>query len=482
MERYKMWIGNKWVDAASRKTFRTVNPATEEEIGEVPLAGKEDVDKAVKAAANAFPAWSKLLQGERASLILKLAAVIKERANELIDLEVREHGTPVQMARGFAAACVDQTQYFASISRALMGEVLPQCFPNMLVYLQRVPLGVCGLITPWNVPLMMTVAMVTPALAAGNTVVLKPASVNSMIALKFAQICEQVGFPEGVFNVVTGPGGSVGEALASHPLVDLVRFTGSSETGKQIMTVASPTVKKCVMELGGNNPVIVLDDADVVAAATQHAQRHFGNSAQNCSTPGRYYVHEKVYDQFVEVFAETVKKIVVGDPSDEKTMMGPMANKQQFEKVQHYIQTARDEGGRIVAGGGRPTKAPFDKKGYFLMPTVVADVTHTMTIAKEEIFGPACCILKFSDKDDIVALANDSEYGLCAVVWTKDAMKPLKYVNALHADSVFVNSPRVMASEFPWGGNVKQSGVGKDGSLCGMEELTDLKMVCIAHS
>ncbi len=480
MERKKMWINGRWVDAESGKTFAVLNPATEEEIGQVPLGAKADVDQAVGAAVKAFPVWSKMLQSERAKIVSRIASALRENADELVSLEIREHGTPIQLARGFVAMGADLTEYTASISRSLMGQVLPPALPNTLSYLQRVPVGVCAIITPWNVPLMMMIAMVTPALAAGNTCVLKPASINSLLGVKFAEILDSVGLPPGAANLVTGPGGTVGEALASHPGVDLVRFTGSSETGKAIMSAASRTVKKCVMELGGNNPVIVCEDADVDKAASLQAQRHFGNSAQNCSTPGRYYVHERVYDQFVDRFVGEVKKIVVGDPWDEKTTMGPMANLQQRDKVEYYVRSASEEGARIAIGGHRPTTPPLNK-GYYLMPTVVVDVTHNMTMAREEIFGPAACILRFSSEEEVIALANDTPYGLCAGVWTADAAKSMRFVNELRADSVFVNMPRMMASEFPWGGNVKESGIGKDGSTCGLEEFTDLKLVCLAH-
>jgi acyl-CoA reductase-like NAD-dependent aldehyde dehydrogenase len=243
------------------------------------------------------------------------------------------------------------------------------------------------------------------------------------------------------------------------------------------MRVAAATTKKVIMELGGNNPVIVCEDADVVAAATQQAQRHFGNTAQNCSTPGRYYVHEKLYDRFVDTFAEQVKKIVVGDPADEKTAMGPMANKQQMNKVEYYIESAIKEGARIVCGGKRAAE-----KGYFLQPTVIADVTHDMTIAREEIFGPAAVILKFSSEEEVIRLANDSEYGLVAGIWTKDMAKALRFTEELRVDSVYINMPRTMATEMTWGGNVKESGVGKSGNMCGLEEFTDLKMVCINYA
>jgi len=469
----KLFIGGEWVEAASGKTFPILSPANEEQIGEAALAGPADVDRAVRAAADALDGWSRLTQPERARIIYALGAVIREAADELIELEVREHGTPVKVARGFIAGAAEQVEFFASISRGLTGRVL-DALPQATVYLQRVPIGVCAVITPWNVPLLMMAAMVTPALVTGNTVVLKPASVNSLLGVKFTEAVQQLGLPPGVMNLVTGPGGSVGQALADHPEVDMIRFTGSSETGEEIMRVASRTAKKSVMELGGNNPVIVCEDADVEKAASWQAQRHFGNTSQNCSTPGRYYVHEKVHDRFVEIFVHEVKKIVVGDPRDEQTTMGPMANRQQMERVEGLIASAVDEGARIVVGGRRAAES-----GYFLEPTVVTDVTHGMTIAREEIFGPAAVILKFSSDNEVIDLANDSRYGLVAGIWTKDLAKALRFTQGLRVDSVYINMPRIQVPELPWGGNVKESGVGKDGSMCGLEEFTDLKMVVI---
>ncbi len=476
MQNNKLWIGGEWVYAETDEAFAVCSPSSEEELGTVPSCGEADIDKAVKAAAKAFPAWSQTLQSERSKLVSRIAEAIRENADDLVALEVDEHGTPVQMARSMIAQGAELADYSASIAKALMGQLIP-AIPNTLSYLQRVPMGVCALVVPWNVPFLGMVQMLTPTLAAGNTCVMKPASISSLMALKFMEILDKVGLPAGIVNLVTGSGSSVGKMLVSHPGVDLVRFTGSCETGKSIMSNASATVKKLVLELGGNNPVIVYEDADVDKAVKSHAIRHFGNTAQNCSTPGRYYIHENVYDEFVDKFVSEVKKISVGDPWNEKTMMGPMASKQQREKVQYFIRSAEEEGARIAVGGAEP---PLDK-GYYLAPTVVVDATHDMTIAKEEVFGPAACILKFSSDDDVISLANDTPYGLCAVVWTRDVAKGIRVVDKLRAGSVYLNMPRTMANELPWGGSVKESGIGKADSMCGLEELTDLKLICIGY-
>ncbi len=476
MDSRKMWIGGKWVAAESGQTFAVLNPSTEEELGRAPLGGEADIDKAVKAATAAFPVWSKMMPAERAKILERFADALRADADALVPLEVNEHGTPKKMASGTIEMAATLAEYTASISRAVMGQVIP-AVPNALSYLQRVPLGVCACIVPWNGVYHMMTDLVAPTLAAGNTCVIKPASINSLSSLRFAEALEKAGFPAGTVNMVTGPGGSIGRALATHPGIDVVRFTGSSETGKSIMRDASSTVKKLIMELGGKNPVIIFEDADVEKAAKAHALRYFVNTAQNCSTPGVFFVHEKVHDKFVEIFLSEVKKIVVGDPWDEKTTMGPMANKQQMEKVENLIQSAEKEGARIILGGKRPA-APLNK-GYFLMPTVIVDVTHNMTIAREEIFGPAACIQKFSSQDDVIGMANDTPYGLCAVVWTGNMERGLKCLNELRAGNVYLNMPRTVAHELPWGGNVKESGLGKAGSMCGLEELTDLKQFCL---
>jgi acyl-CoA reductase-like NAD-dependent aldehyde dehydrogenase len=318
-------------------------------------------------------------------------------------------------------------------------------------------------------------------IAVGNTCVIKPPSINSMTVLKLAEIITKAGLPDGVFNVVTGPGGgsgselSVGEALASHPGIDFIGFTGSSETGKEVLRHASSTVKKCVMELGGNNPVVIMPDADLDAAVKVLGFRQFNNCGQHCSGPGRYYVHEKVYAPFLEKLAAFAKSVKVGDPADRSTFMGPVVSKSHQEKVEHYISGALREGATLYY---QTEKTAFHKNGYFVMPTIVSDVRHEMTIAKEEVFGPVAVIIRYTDSDDILALANDSPYGLCAHLWSSDIRKLLALSENLRVGNIFINC-QTLTNEQSWGTSVKESGLGKEGGLLGLSEFTEFKMVTI---
>jgi acyl-CoA reductase-like NAD-dependent aldehyde dehydrogenase len=476
MQTHKMYIGGQWVDANSGKTFATLNPSTGEEIGLVPLADETDVDKAVKAARAAFRVWSKMAQAERSKILVKIAGAIRANAEELAKMEGLEHGTPFKDAFGVAMGAADKFEYCAGTAPTLMGEHIP-VKDGTLSYLQREPAGVVAFIIPWNLPTIMTAVKLAPALAVGNTCVLKPPSINSMIGLKFAEIFSKIDMPAGVINIITGPGGSVGSALATHPDVDMIGFTGSSETGKQILADASKTCKKCVMELGGNNPVIIMEDADLDASLKVLGWRQFNNSGQHCSGPGRYYVHEKVYDAFIEKYIAYAKTVVVGNPIDKSIVMGPVVSKDHQRKVEGYIKKGIEEGARMVFGMEKPEEL---NKGFFVMPTILVDVTHNMTVAREEIFGPVAVILKYTDKDDIVALANDSPYGLCAHVWTKNVAKGMKLINDLHVGAVFINC-QMLTNEMLWGTSVKESGIGKEGGITGMAEFTDLKLVCINY-
>ena len=476
MQECKMLIGDKWVDAGSGETFTTINPTTCENLASVPLAGDADVDKAVKAARAAFPAWSKLKLSERGAILKRVAAVVRENAHELAMCDVEEHGTPYKDAFGIVMGAADKFEYNASIAQALMGTHIPM-ENGKLSYFKREPFGVAALIIPWNLPVIMMAVKASAVLAAGNTCVIKPPSINSRTILKFAEIIMKAGLPAGVINVVTGPGGSVGKALCTHPDVDIIGFTGSSETGKDVLGYAAGTVKKCVVELGGNNPVLIMEDADLDAAIKVLGFRQFNNSGQHCSGPGRYYVHEKVYDAFLQKLAAFAGSIKVGNPADKDTFMGPVASPSHQAKVEGYIKSALAEGATLYYA---QEKNDIHKKGCFVMPTIISDAKHDMIAAREEVFGPVAIIIKYTDSDDLVALANDSPYGLCVHLWSNNVKNGLRIIDDLRAGAIFINC-QTLSNEQSWGTSVKESGLGKEGGLVGLAEFTELKMVTIDY-
>jgi acyl-CoA reductase-like NAD-dependent aldehyde dehydrogenase len=470
-----MWIGGNWVDAESGKTYPVFNPATEEEIAQVPLGDKTDVDKAVAAARAAFPLWSEKPQAERSQIAMKIAALIRENAKELGRIDTLDHGTPTLRAATKAAGTAEWFEWAAYNARSLMGNTVPSG-PNELAYLRREPIGVVALITPWNLPLLMIVQKLAPALTLGNTCIIKPSSIDSLSALKLAELLDTLGLPPGTVNVITGPGGTVGEALASHRGVDMIAFTGSCETGKAIMALASRNVKRLQLELGGKNPVIILDDADVSAAVSAMMVFQFANSGQICAAPGRFFVHEKVYDEFLEKVTAVAKKMVVGAPTDEKTQMGPLVSAEHRDKVEGYIKSGIEEGAKLILGGKRPVTPPMDK-GYYVMPAIFTDVSPTMRIAREEIFGPVVCIMeKFNSDDKVIEMANDTTFGLTSYVWTRDNARAMRFAHKIAAGTVVLNNAGSGGAELPWGG-YKESGIGKEGSLYGLYEYTNLKRI-----
>jgi acyl-CoA reductase-like NAD-dependent aldehyde dehydrogenase len=475
MSQQKMWIGGKWVDAESGKTYQVINPATGEEIAQVPMGGKADVDKAVEAARKAFPVWSKKTQVERYQMGMKIAAVMRENAKEIGRIDTLEHGTPAGLAGMIAGDLPEWFEWNAYNARALMGSTVPQG-PDEVIYLQREPVGVVALITPWNLPLLMIVEKLAPALMVGNTCIIKPASINSLTALKLAELLEKVGLPAGTVNVITGPGREVGEALALSSGVDMVAFTGSTDTGKRIMSLASNTVKRLQLELGGKNPVIILEDADLDKAAAAMVGKQCFNCGQICASPGRYYVHERVYDRFLEKYTAAMQKVVVGDPNDAKSNMGPLVSAEHRSRVEGYIKSAEDEGAKVVLGGKRPS-SPLLDKGFYFSPTIITGVTQKMKVAREEIFGPVAVFMEPFDSDEkVLEMANDNTFGLAAYVWTRDAARGMKFANELQAGTVQIGSTPARDQDVPWGG-VKQSGIGKEHSMYGLYEYTNLKRI-----
>jgi acyl-CoA reductase-like NAD-dependent aldehyde dehydrogenase len=477
MSSYKMWIDNKWVEAASGKTYPVVNPATEEVIAQLPLADKADVDKAVAAAKKALPVWSKKPQDERTNILNKIAATMREYIPELAKLDTKDHGTPGKLATGMMMGGPKQLEWAGQAARALMGEYIPSSRAGTAFWLKREPMGVCALIIPWNGPLAMLITKMAQALAVGNTCVIKPPSIDSITSLKFAEILEKCDLPAGIVNIVTGPGSTVGEAMASHPDVAMVSFTGSCETGKRIMELASKTVKRVSLELGGKNPFIVLADANLDMAVNCAVRCTQMNSGMICASPGRYYVHEKLHDEFVEKYIAGAKKWVVGDPTDEKTMMGPVVSAEHRDHVERLVKKGIEEGAKLILGGKRPTEPPLNK-GYYVTPAAFTDVTPEMAIYHEEIFGPVACIIKYSDEDKVLEMANDNTFGLCASVWTTNAAKGIRFANEINAGAVWINDHMIIGNELPWGG-FKESGFGKENHNMGLQEYTQVKLISL---
>jgi betaine-aldehyde dehydrogenase len=474
MKNYKMWIGGKWTEAVSGQTYTTLNPATEEVIGTVPLGDKRDVDLAVEAARKAFPAWSHKSVDERSMILNKINALIQKRLQEFIDIDILGHGTPFQMASMLSNVIAHSFEGAAELGKTVLSTGVINPTARQFGYMVREPIGVCGIIEPWNVPFMIGPRIAT-ALAAGNTCVVKPPSICSLTALKYAEILAEISeLPPGAVNIITGPGGTVGEAIASHPDVGGVFFTGSNETGKAIMAAGSKTVKRVSLELGGKNPFIVLEDGDINLAMPKAINGAYFNTGMICGAPGRFLIHEKLYNEFVDRFIEESKKIVVGDPNDKKTFMGPVVSAEHRDRVENYIKIGINEGANLVLGGKRPTEPPLNK-GFYMIPTVFKDVTQSMRIAREEIFGPVACILKFASDEEALKMANETIYGLTSSVWTRNLAKGKMFAREIQAGTVSINNH---ASGATWGG-YKQSGFGKTNGVPGQEEFTQIKVINI---
>ena len=477
IESKKLLINNEWRDASTGKTMEVVNPATEEVVATVASADRSDVDAAVSAARAAFNGpWSTLSARERGRLVSRLADRLMERADEVARLETLHNGKPIFESRQIEIpAAAECFEYYAGWADKVMGETIP-VKGNYLTYTLREPLGVVAAIVPWNFPLLLAAWKVAPALACGNTVVLKPASQTPLTALALGEIAIEVGLPPGVLNIVTGPGSSVGQAIVEHPGIDKIAFTGDTSTGKSIMKSAADTLKKITLELGGKSPNIVLADADLDAALRGATTGIFYGKGEVCAAGSRLLVDRSIKSEFMDKLAARVKKMVVGDPMDPKTRYGALASKKQIETVQRYVDTASREGARLIAGGQRADIGTG--KGYFFQPTVFDDVTPEMTIAREEIFGPVLAAIEFADVDEAIARANDSPYGLAAAVWTRDIKKAHYVARRLQAGTVWVNTYNVYDTAVPFGG-YKASGFGREMSAHALEHYTQVKSVWI---
>ncbi len=465
----ELYIGGKWEPQAGSGSIDVLSASTEEVIGTVPEGTAADVDRAVRAARAAFDdGWSQTTVQERADWLRKLSDALKQRAEQIATTISHEVGSPIQMSTNIQAGLpVLVTNSYAQLITELK---LEQEIGNSLVV--REAFGVVGAITPWNYPLHQIMAKVAPALAAGCTVVLKPSEIAPLNALLLAEVCESIGLPAGVLNIVTGYGPVVGEAIASHPMVDMVSFTGSVRAGKRVGTLAAETIKKVTLELGGKSAFVVLDDAPLEKAIPAGARNAMLNSGQTCSAWTRMVVPRSRYQQALELAAQAIGSLKLGDPLDPATRLGPLISSTQRERVEGYIAKGKQEGARVVMGGGRP--AGFHK-GYYVEPTIFADVQSKMTIAQEEIFGPVLSVLPYDTEDDAVRIANDTIYGLAGGVWSGDPDRAMRVARRIRAGQVDVNGGKYNPLA-PFGG-YKQSGIGRELGMFGLEEYFQIKSI-----
>jgi aldehyde dehydrogenase (NAD+) len=475
----QLFINGAFVDAQSGETFPTINPATEETITNVASAGPEDVDAAVKAArAQMEPGseWQKMKPRDRAKVMWRIADMLMAKAEEIGRIETLDNGKPIFESQYVdtpsAAECL---YYFAGWSGKVTGETIPVA-ENAFTYTLREPIGVVGAITPWNFPLMLAVWKIAPALACGNTVVIKPASNTSLSLLKFAEYAKECGLPAGVLNVVPGRGSVVGNAIVDHPGVDAIAFTGSAEVGKGLMARAAKTLKKVALELGGKSPNIVFADSDLDAAARGALNAIFYGKGEVCAAGSRLLVEEAVHDAFMEKVAERANKMVAADPLHPKTRLGAIVSKEQMESVLSYIDTGKSEGAKLLTGGERTDIGTG--KGFFIKPTIFTDVEPEMRIAREEIFGPVLATIRFKDAEDAIAKGNATVYGLAAAVWTKDVTKAHRIARSIKAGTVWVNTYNLYDPALPFGG-FKESGFGRDQGRDALEKYTQTKSVWV---
>ena len=471
--RQKCYIDGAWVDADDGQAFAVNNPATDEILGTVPKMGTAETRRAIEAANAALPAWRARTAKDRATVLRRLHDLMMENQEDLAVLMTAEQGKPLAEARGEVAYAASFIEWFAEEGKRIYGDTIPPHQPDKRIVVTREPIGVIASITPWNFPSAMITRKIGPALAAGCTAVCKPASQTPYSALALAELAERAGVPKGVLNVVTGSAGAVGGELTANPIVRKLTFTGSTEIGKLLMAQCADTVKKMSLELGGNAPFIVFDDADLDAAVEGAMASKYRNTGQTCVCANRLLVQDSVYDAFCDKLAEAVSKLKVGDGLKGETQQGPLIDMNAVRKVEEHIADAVGKGARIVLGGKRHALG-----GTFFEPTIVADVTPEMAVAREETFGPLAPIFRFATEDEAVAMANDTEYGLAAYFYSRDIGRVWRVAERVEYGIVGINTGIISTEVAPFGG-VKESGIGREGSKYGIEEFLEIKYLCM---
>ena len=477
--KYQLFIDGKWVDAESGKTFETPNPATGETLAEVAEADQADIDKAVAAARRAFEGkWSKVSARDRGRMMYKHAQLIEARAQEHAELETADNGKPIRESLYVdIPQVVENFEYFAGYATKIEGETIP--VPGqMFNYTLREPLGVCGQIIPWNFPMLMAAWKLAPALAAGNTVVLKPAEQTPVNAMELGKLIQEAGFPDGVVNIVPGYGETAGAALAAHKGIDKIAFTGSTEVGKLIARAAADNLTKVSLELGGKAPNIVFADADLEQAVNGAMMGIFFNQGQVCCAGSRLFLHADVKDEFLERFKEKAQKVKVGDPMDKATQMGPQVSNEQLCRIKSYVDIARQEGATVLTGGEPPQLEGDFQKGFFFQPTIFSDVKNQMRVAQEEIFGPVTSVITFTSEEELIREANETIYGLSAGIWTRDIVRAHRFAREIKAGTVWINTFNMFNAASPFGG-FKQSGYGREMGKHALAMYTEVKSVWV---
>ncbi|AKB78034.1 Aldehyde dehydrogenase [Methanosarcina horonobensis HB-1 = JCM 15518] len=480
VQEYKLLIGGESRDSSTGKTFDDINPATLENLATVQVAGAEDVDRAVEAAEKGFRVWSDIPAPRRADVLFRAARILQERKEELAVLMTEEMGKVLPEARGDVQEAIDITTYAAGEGRRMFGETTTSELKDKFCMTVLRPIGVVGMITPWNFPIAIPSWKIMPALIAGNAIVFKPASDTPMLAIKLVEILMEAGLPPGVVSIVPGPGGSVGKSIVQHPRIRAISFTGSLDTGKWIMEECAKTMKRVSLELGGKNPVIVMDDADLELALEGVLWGAFGTTGQRCTATSRLILHEKVKDEFIARLLAKTKSLRIGNGLLPETDVGPVINKSQLEKIEKYVRIGKEEGATLLLGGSRVDPG---LPGYFFEPTIFTDVMPEMKIAQEEIFGPVLSIITVSGLDEAIEVANNTKYGLSSAIYTENVGTAFRAVEKLEAGVTYVNAPTIGAEvHLPFGG-IKGTGNGfREAGTEAIKEFTEVKAVYIDYS